>query len=253
MSPKSKKSPKDFVLGYHAVQSALESSQEIYQAYLQEGQHSKRHQAVEKGLQDRQIPISYRSKRDLDQLTQGANHQGFVLEVAAYQYYSVDDLFQVAKDRGEDPFFILLDGIMDPHNLGSILRTADACGAHGIIIPKHRAAGVTPTVAKISTGAIEYVPVARVTNMTQTIEELKERGLWVFGTDMEGQDYWNMDASLPIAVVIGNEERGISPRVKKALDGVLTIPMRGHVQSLNASVAAALVMYEVYGKRRLTP
>ena len=253
MSSKSKKAATDFVLGYHAVQAALGSSQKIYQAYLQEGQHSKRHQAIEKELKEHQIPTSYRSKRDLDQLTQAANHQGFVLEVAAYQYYTVDDLFHRAQALDEDPFFILLDGIMDPHNLGSILRTADACGAHGIIIPKHRAAGVTPTVAKISTGAIEYVPVARVTNMTQTIEQLKEKGVWVFGTDMAGQDYWDMDASLPIALVIGNEEKGISPRVKKSLDGVLTNPMRGHVQSLNASVAAALVMYEVYGKRRLTP
>ncbi|HCH60436.1 23S rRNA (guanosine(2251)-2'-O)-methyltransferase RlmB, partial [Leuconostoc lactis] len=149
----------------------------------------------------------------------------------------------------EAPFFLILDGIEDPHNLGSILRTADAAVVHGIIIPKRRAVQLTATVAKISTGAIEYVPVARVTNLVNTVNELKDRGVWIFGTDMAGEDYRRWDAKGATALVIGNEGKGISPLLKKKVDGMLTIPMVGHVQSLNASVAASLLIYQGFSSR----
>ncbi|WP_313467262.1 23S rRNA (guanosine(2251)-2'-O)-methyltransferase RlmB, partial [Carnobacterium sp.] len=188
-------------------------------------------------------------KAKLDQLVDGITHQGVVIAVAAFQYATIDDLFAAAAEKNEAPFFIILDGVEDPHNLGSIMRTADASGAHGIIIPKRRAVGLTATVAKASTGAIEHVPVARVTNLTQTINELKERGVWLYGTDMAGQDYREWETSIPIGLVIGNEGKGITRLVKEQMDGMLTIPMTGHVQSLNASVAASLLMYEVYRGR----
>ena len=172
-----------------------------------------------------------------------------MLSIAAYAYATIDDLFAKAAEKDEAPFFLVLDSIEDPHNLGSILRTADAAGVHGIIIPKRRAVQLTSVVAKTSTGAIEHVPVARVTNLVQTVEQLKERGLWVFGTDMDGKDYRRWDAAGPTALIIGNEGKGISPLLKKTVDETLTIPMVGHVQSLNASVAASLLIYQAFNSR----
>ena len=171
------------------------------------------------------------------------------LAVAAYHYADIDDLFANAERRGEDPFFLILDELEDPHNLGSIIRTADAAGVHGIIIPRRRAVGLTSVVAKTSTGALEHVPVARVTNLVQTAKELKERGVWLFGTDMEGKDYRQWDAHGAVALVIGNEGKGISALLKKNCDEMLTIPMVGHVQSLNASVAAGLLIYQGFNSR----
>ncbi len=171
------------------------------------------------------------------------------MSVAAFTYATIDDLFARAEERQEAPFFLILDGIEDPHNLGSILRTADAAGVHGIIIPKRRAVQLTATVAKISTGAIEYVPVARVTNLVNTVNELKDRGVWIFGTDMQGVNYRDWNASGSVALIIGNEGKGMAPGLKKEVDQMLTIPMTGHVQSLNASVAASLLMYEAFFKR----
>ena len=200
--------------------------------------------AKKRGLVIQQAP-----KSKLDELTDGGNHQGVVLSVAAFTYATIDDLFARAEERQEAPFFLILDGIEDPHNLGSILRTADAAGVHGIIIPKRRAVQLTATVAKISTGAIEFVPVARVTNLVNTVNELKDRGVWIFGTDMAGEDYRRWDAKGATALVIGNEGKGISPLLKKKVDGMLTIPMVGHVQSLNASVAASLLIYQGFSSR----
>ena len=182
-------------------------------------------------------------------MTNNANHQGVALAVAAYRYATVDDLFDRAAAKDEAPFFLILDELADPHNLGSILRTADAAGVHGVIIPKRRAVGLTSVVAKTSTGAIEHVPVARVTNLVQTAKELQDRGLWLFGTDMQGTDYRRWDARGPVALVIGNEGKGISALLKKTCDEMLTIPMIGHVQSLNASVAASLLIYQGYNSR----
>jgi len=162
----------------------------------------------------------------------------------------VDDLFKAAASKKEDPFFLILDEIEDPHNLGSILRTADAAGVHGVIIPKRRAVGLTAAVAKASTGAIEHVPVARVTNLARTIEELKENGVWIVGTDAKGtQDYRQLDGKMPLAIVIGSEGKGISRLIREKCDFLVRLPMVGKVTSLNASVAASLLMYEVYRKR----
>lgn len=188
-------------------------------------------------------------KQKLDQLASG-KHQGLVAAVAAYDYASIDDLFAKAEEKEELPFFILLDGIEDPHNLGSILRTADAAGVHGVIIPKNRAVGLTSVVAKTSAGAIEYVPVVRVTNMAQTIDELKARNVWVVGTDMDAdKDYRELEGDLALALVIGNEGKGISRLVRDKCDWTVNLTMKGQVSSLNASVACGILMYEVFRKR----
>lgn len=192
-------------------------------------------------------------KSKLDDLTNGANHQGIVLTIPPFEYAELEDAFQLAQSRNEDPFFIILDGIEDPHNLGSILRTADATGVHGVIIPKRRAVGLTGVVAKTSTGAIEHVPVIRVTNLAQTITQLKERSVWVFATDMAGEDMRRWNSKGALAIVIGNEGQGVSELVSKSADGTITIPMVGHVQSLNASVAAGVLMYEVARQRIAMP
>lgn len=225
------------------------SGQTINKVFVQAGLKADALNEIIKLAKKQNLIISQVPKSKLDLLADRQNHQGVVLAVAAYEYAELDDLFAAAKAKDEAPFFLILDGIEDPHNLGSIMRTADAAGVHGIIIPKRRAVQLTATVAKTSTGAIEYVPVVRVTNLAQTIAELKERGLWVFGTDMAGQDYRTWDAKGPTALVIGNEGKGISPLIKKACDGMLTIPMVGHVQSLNASVAASLLIYQGFSSR----
>jgi 23S rRNA (guanosine2251-2'-O)-methyltransferase len=200
--------------------------------------------AKEKGISIQSVP-----KKKIDQMVEG-NHQGVVAQVAAYEYSEVDDILKAAEDKNEAPFILLLDEIEDPHNLGSIMRTADATGAHGIIIPKRRAVGLTATVAKSSTGAIEYIPVARVTNMARTIEELKERGVWIVGTDAKGSDdYRSMDGKMPLGLVIGSEGKGMGRLVKEKCDFLVNLPMAGRVTSLNASVAASLLMYEVFRKR----
>lgn len=239
----------DFVIGKHAVYETLQSERDINKLFLQEGIGGEKIGEILELAKERHIQISIVPKTKLDLLSDNGVHQGVMLATAAFQYATLDDLFEVAKEKGEDPFFVILDGIEDPHNLGSILRTADASGVHGVIIPKRRAVGLTGTVAKTSTGAIEHVPVVRVTNLARTIEELKERGVWIYATDMKGQSFEKWDANLPVAVVIGNEGKGVSRLLKDTADGLLTIPMKGHVQSLNASVAAGLMMYEVYRKR----
>src|SRR5690606_29067987 len=195
------------------------------------------------------VLVQYVPRQKIDQLSK-ENHQGVIAQVAAYQYAEIDDMFNLAAEKGEDPFFLILDELEDPHNLGSILRTADASGVHGIIIPKRRSVGLTGVVAKASTGAIEHVPVVRVGNMARTVDDLKGRGVWIAGTDAKGSvDYRNMDAGLPLAVIIGSEGRGMSRLLRDKCDFLYSLPMVGHVNSLNASVAAALLMYEVFRKR----
>jgi 23S rRNA (guanosine2251-2'-O)-methyltransferase len=179
-------------------------------------------------------------------MTQDAVHQGVVLAITPYEYLT---LKQLLSQKKEHSFYLILDSLEDPHNFGSILRTADASGVDGVIIPKHRSVGITPVVVKTSTGAVEHIPIARVTNLSQAITELKEAGFWIFGTDMKGTSYdkWNTKGS--VALIIGNEGKGMSEGLKKEVDEMLTIPMTGHVQSLNASVAASLLMYEVFRQR----
>ena len=239
----------EFVYGHYASVVALTGTQEINKVWLQTGLQDKIRNEVTQLAKKKGLVIQQAPKSKLDELTDGGNHQGVVLSVAAFNYATIDDLFENAKKHESEPFFLILDGIEDPHNLGSILRTADAAGVHGIIIPKRRAVQLTATVAKISTGAIEHVPVARVTNLVNTVSELKDRGIWVFGTDMAGEDYRRWDAKGATALIIGNEGKGISPLLKKKVDSMLTIPMTGHVQSLNASVAASLLMYQGFSSR----
>lgn len=241
----------DFVFGRHAVVEALQTPDRVNRVFIQEGTSGRDAAKVielahEKGIQVQTVP-----KTKIEDLVGNAVHQGLVASIAAYEYADFEDVFKKAEEKGEDPFIVILDGVEDPHNLGSILRTADATGVHGIIIPKRRSASLTATVAKASTGAIEHVPVVRVTNLTQTIEQLKARGIWVFGTDMNGTDYRKWNTSGPLAIVMGNEGKGVSRIVKESVDEMVTIPMVGHVQSLNASVASALMMYEVFRNRSL--
>lgn len=240
----------DFIIGRHPAVAALKSQdQEINKVFLQSGLRSDAIGEIIKLAKKRRLVISTVPKTKLDQMSDHQNHQGVILAVAAYHYASIDDLFARADERDEAPFFLILDQLADPHNLGSILRTADATGVHGVIIPKRRAVGLTEVVAKTAAGAIEHVPVARVTNLVQTAKELKDRGVWLFGTDMKGTDYRHWDAKGPVALVIGNEGKGISKLLKESCDEMLTIPMIGHVQSLNASVAASLLIYQGFTAR----
>ncbi|MHA2895205.1 23S rRNA (guanosine(2251)-2'-O)-methyltransferase RlmB [Bacillus cereus] len=239
----------EYIIGRNPVIEALRSGRDINKIWIAEGAAKGQVQIVLALAKENNIILQHAPKKKLDQLVEG-NHQGVIAQVAAYQYAELEDLFKVAEKRNEDPFFLILDEIEDPHNLGSIMRTADATGAHGIIIPKRRAVGLTASVAKASTGAIEYIPVARVTNLSRTIDELKERGLWIAGTDAKGKtDYRNLDGTMPIGLVIGSEGKGMSRIIGEKCDFLITLPMVGKVTSLNASVAASLLMYEVYRKR----
>ena len=239
----------EYIIGRNPVIEALRSGRDINKIWIAEGAAKGQVQIVLALAKENKIILQHAPKKKLDQLVEG-NHQGVIAQVAAYQYAELEDLFKVAEKRNEDPFFLILDEIEDPHNLGSIMRTADATGAHGIIIPKRRAVGLTASVAKASTGAIEYIPVARVTNLSRTIDELKERGLWIAGTDAKGKtDSRNLDGTMPIGLVIGSEGKGMSRIIGEKCDFLITLPMVGKVTSLNASVAASLLMYEVYRKR----
>ncbi|MDR3190429.1 MAG: 23S rRNA (guanosine(2251)-2'-O)-methyltransferase RlmB [Lactobacillaceae bacterium] len=239
----------EFVFGRHAAVEALKGDTEINKVWLQPGIQEQMHNEIIALAKQRGLVIQDAPKAKLDELVDDQNHQGVVLSISAFKYATLDDLFANAAAKDEAPFFLILDSIEDPHNLGSILRTADAAGVHGVIIPKRRAVQLTATVAKTSTGAIEHVPVTRVTNLVNTVNELKERGLWIFGTDMDGKDYRQWDATGATALIIGNEGKGIAPLLKKSVDETLTIPMVGHVQSLNASVAASLLIYGAFNSR----
>jgi len=239
----------DYIVGKNAVIEALKSERDVNKILIAEGSQKGQMQTVIGLAKNSNVLVQFVPKKKLDTLVD-ANHQGVVAQVAAYQYAEMDDLFALAEKRNEAPFFMLLDEIEDPHNLGSIMRTADAVGAHGIIIPRRRAVGLTATVAKASTGAIEHIPVVRVTNMARAIDELKERGVWIAGTDAKGkEDYRRFDGTMPLGLVIGSEGKGMGRLIRDKCDFLIQLPMAGAVTSLNASVAAALLMYEVYRKR----
>ncbi|MEI2357204.1 23S rRNA (guanosine(2251)-2'-O)-methyltransferase RlmB [Mesobacillus zeae] len=239
----------EYIAGKNPVLEALRSGRDINKILIGEGSQRGPMMKVVTLAKEANVIVQIVPRKKLDQLF-GENHQGVIAQVAAYEYAELDDLFKVAEERNEAPFFLILDEIEDPHNLGSIMRTADAAGAHGIIIPKRRAVGLTATVAKSSTGAIEYIPVVRVTNLAQTMDELKDRGVWISGTDASGkQDYRAMDADMPLALVIGSEGKGMGRLIREKCDFLISLPMAGKVTSLNASVAASLLMYEVYRKR----
>lgn len=239
----------EYIAGKNPVLEALRSGRDINKILIGEGSQRGPMMKVVTLAKEANVIVQIVPRKKLDQLF-GENHQGVIAQVAAYEYAELDDLFKAAEERNEAPFFLILDEIEDPHNLGSIMRTADAAGAHGIIIPKRRAVGLTATVAKSSTGAIEYIPVVRVTNLAQTMDELKDRGVWISGTDASGkQDYRAMDADMPLALVIGSEGKGMGRLIREKCDFLISLPMAGKVTSLNASVAASLLMYEVYRKR----
>lgn len=236
---------KDFVFGRHAGLDFLkmQPAEQINKVFLQRGVQENFANQVYALAKQKQLVVQSVPKNKLDRLVAGGNHQGLVLAVSSFKYADLDQLLAKLQDR-ENAFLLMLDAIEDPHNLGSILRTADATGVDGIIIPKRRASGLTSVVAKTSTGAIDYVPVARVNHLVQTSQALKKAGYWLFGTAMQGTDYRQWDAKGKTVLVIGNEGKGISPLLMKQMDQTLTLPMVGHVQSLNASVATGILLYQ---------
>ena len=241
----------DLIGGKNPVIEALKGEREINKIWVAEGSQRGQMNAVIQLAKAAKVNVQFVPKKKLDQMTDSQQHQGVVAQIAAYEYQDLSVLFDRAAERNEPPFFLLLDELEDPHNLGSILRTADASGAHGVIVPKRRSVGLTQTVAKASAGAIEHVPVARVTNLARTMEDLKKEGLWFVGTDASGkEDYREADLTMPVGLVIGSEGKGIGRLVKEKCDFLVRIPLAGQVTSLNASVAAALLMYEVYRSRR---
>ncbi|GAA3411991.1 23S rRNA (guanosine(2251)-2'-O)-methyltransferase RlmB [Paenibacillus hodogayensis] len=240
----------EWIAGKHSVLEALRSGRTIHKIWIAEQAQKHHSQPIVAEARKQNIVIQFADKRKLDQLVSDVPHQGVVAQVAAHDYVEVGDLLEKARARGEKPFLIVLDEIEDPHNLGSILRSADCTGVHGVIIPKRRSVGLTATVSKTSAGAVEYVPVARVTNIAQTIDALKEEGIWVAGADVEAsQLVYDADFTMPLAIVIGNENRGIGRLIKEKCDFLIKLPMAGQINSLNASVAASVFMYEVVRQR----
>ncbi len=238
----------DLVIGRIPVQELLSSQRPVDCLYLQQGLAGSVRKlaaiAKEKGILCKEVDI-----RKLDSLCDKANHQGVIAQTAAAAYSSLEDIFALAKKRNEPVFLVIANEIEDPHNLGAIIRTAEAAGAHGLVIPKRRSAGLTFTVSKVSAGATEYLPVARVSNLAETISLLKERGVWVYAADMDGQTWCQVDYSGPAALVVGSEGRGVGRLVKERCDMVVSLPMKGEIGSLNASVAAGILLYEIARQR----
>ena len=239
----------DLIEGRNAVIEAVRSGKTVDKLYIQEGLQDNSINSLVSKLKSSGTLINYVKKQKLDQMSVTGKHQGVIARCAAYQYSELDDIFRKAEDKGEDPFVFILDEIEDPHNLGAIIRTANLAGAHGVIIPKHRAAGLTAVVAKASAGALNYTPVVKVTNISKTIEELKDRGLWFACADMDGEVMYRANLKGPIGLVIGNEGSGVSRLVKDKCDYVISIPMKGDIDSLNASVAAGVIAFEIVRQR----
>ena len=239
----------NIICGRNPVLEALRSGREIDRLLVAHGTGGGSVTAIIAKCRATGILIKEISPQKLDYYCGGANHQGVAVMFASQEYATVEDMFALAETRGEKPFLIICDEIEDPHNLGAIIRTAEATGVHGVIIPERRSASLNATVAKAACGALEYVPVARVTNIANTIDALKERGVWVFGADMDGDDYTRTDFDTPCALVIGNEGKGIGALTAKKCDAVISLPMCGKINSLNASVAAGILMYEVVRSR----
>lgn len=238
------------IIGRNPVLEALKSGRQIDKIFVKKGDINGSLTKIIAVAQDKKIPVSYAEKTKLDMMCEGQNHQGVVALVPAKDYVSVDDILQRAKEKGTHNFIIIADEITDPHNLGAILRTANSAGADGVIISKHRSVGLTSAAAKTSAGAVEYTPVAKVANIAQTIEKLKKNNIWVIGADMDGENtIYTQDFSGNVAIVIGSEGNGISKIVKEKCDFLVKIPMFGEVTSLNASVAGALMIYEVVRER----
>lgn len=237
--------------GRNAVLEAFRSGRTIDKLYVLDGCRDGPVQTIIREARKQDTIINFVARERLDQLSLTRNHQGVIAQGAAYGYVQVEDILMRAREKGEPPFVILLDGIEDPHNLGAIIRTANLAGAHGVIIPKRRAAGLTSTVAKTSAGALNYTPVAKVTNLSAAIEQLKKEGLWFVCADMEGELMYKLDLRGPVGLVIGSEGSGVSKLVKENCDMTAAIPMKGDIDSLNASVAAGVLAYEIVRQRLL--
>lgn len=233
------------VEGRNAVFELLRSERAIEKIYIARDMNK---DIVEKA-RAMHVQVSEIDKRKLEAMAEGPNPQGVIALCSPIEYCEIDDMLRLAEQRGEAPFIIIADGLNSPHNLGAIIRTAECAGAHGIIIPIHRSIGITPTVTKVSEGAVNHMLISKATNIKNVISELKEKGVWTACADMEGSAYTSCDLKVPIALVIGGEDKGITPMIKKACDMALTIPQKGHLNSLNASVAAAILMYEVVRQR----
>lgn len=240
----------DQIEGRNSVLELLESGKDVNKIFVTRGE---KHGSINKILgiaKERKIIVVEKDKKQMDEMAQEENYQGVIAIVPPFEYVEISDILDVAKERNEDPFVIVLDGIEDPHNLGSIIRTAETAGVHGVIIPKRRAVSVNSTVNKASAGAVEHMKIARVTNISDAIEELKKAGLWVCGTAVDtNKYYYNQDLTGALAIVIGNEGKGIGEKVKKNCDFLVKIPMKGKVQSLNASVSTGIVVYEAVKQR----
>ena len=235
--------------GRNAVLEAFRSGKCVDKLFILDGCQDGPVRTIAREARKTDTIINYVSKERLDQLSETHAHQGVITQVAAYDYITVDEILARAEEKGEAPFLIILDNVEDPHNLGAIIRTANLAGAHGVIIPKRRAVGLTSTVAKTSAGAINYTPVAKVTNIVRTIEELKEKGIWFVCADMGGETMYDLDLTGPMGLVIGNEGEGVSRLVREACDFTASIPMKGDIDSLNASVAAGVLAYEIVRQR----
>ncbi len=235
--------------GRNAVIEAYRAGRAIDRIYIQDGCQDGPVMTIKREARKHDTVIKYVARERLDQLSETGKHQGVIAYAAAYEYVQVEDILEKAREKGEQPFLILLDNIEDPHNLGAIIRTANLAGAHGVIIPRNRAVGLTATVARTSAGALNYTPVARVTNLARTIEELKKEGLWFVCADMDGTMMYDLDLKGPIGLVIGNEGEGVGKLVREKCDMVASIPMKGQIDSLNASVAAGVLAYEILRQR----
>ncbi len=235
--------------GRNACIEAFRAGKPIDKIYILDGCQDGVMSTIRREAKKAQTPVKYVSNELLDKMSQTGKHQGVIACVAAYEYHEIDDMLEAAAKKNEPPFLILLDNIEDPHNLGAIIRTANLSGAHGVIIPKDRSCGLTPTVMRTSAGALNYTPVARVTNLVRTMEELKKKGLWFVCADMDGETMYDMDLTGPIGLVIGNEGEGVGRLVSKNCDMVASIPMKGDIDSLNASVAAGVMAFEIVRQR----
>ena len=239
----------NLIIGRNAVSEALRSGRNIDTLLVVRGERNGSIGRIIAECKDKGIVVKEVDKKKLDFMCGQGNHQGVAAYAAVHEYSSVEDIFALAEERGEAPFIILCDELEDPHNLGAIIRTAETAGAHGVIIPKRRNASLTWAVGKASAGAVEYVPVARVGNLASTIDDLKKRGLWVYTADMDGQNWCETDFSGPVALVVGSEGNGVSRLIREKSDFVVSLPMKGKITSLNASVAAGILMYEVSRQR----
>ena len=239
----------DQIEGRNSVWEALQAGRSIHKIYIKKGERRGLVLDIINKARELKIPLSEIDEGPFLSMAKTSGHQGVIAKVASQDYASVEDILKAAMELQEPPFILILNELTDPQNLGSILRTADGLGVHGVIIPKHRACGITPTVAKISSGAVEYVKVARVTNIARTIDELKEQGIWIVGADMDGKNYFEVDLTGPVALVIGGEDKGLGKLVKKKCDILVKIPLRGKMSSLNAAVAAAILGYDILRQR----